>query len=406
MTAPPPPIPKHLIRSHTSQVNVVCFSDDNERIYSGDFDGTVVVTSTRSLRAIATWKAHTDGLLGIQEWAEQEQIITHGRDNKLHVWRTVKEPARILGGSASLPGLQAPELCYSMDVNALNYCRFSLLPFPEDALTDERRALIAVPNLMESAHADVWTLPEKQRLHAAIGKAGQEPTLSDGRDVRNPVGIIMSMHLSTMPHPHTAGRTRLRLMCGYENGSVTMRERTGDGETSIEGLGWDVLWSVRLHVESVMAMIVSRDGVFALSVSADHIVGRYNLAEAEKPELLASACTVHRTKHPGNGSVSIRDDGRVCAVGGWDGKVRLYSTKTFKSLGSLAYHKKNCQSVAFAHLRSDMRSSGTATDTEGSEEEDEDDMSEAEKEERTRWLVSGGQDSRVVVWSLMDFDRS
>ena len=39
-----------------------------------------------------------------------------------------------------------------MDVNALNYCRFSLLPLPEDACTEDRRALVAVPNLVESAH--------------------------------------------------------------------------------------------------------------------------------------------------------------------------------------------------------------------------------------------------------------
>lgn len=65
----------------------------------------------------------------------------------------------------------------------------------------------------------------------------------------------MSMHLSTVtvPHPHAdaPGRTRLRLLCGYENGSVTMREHTRDDkEVSIEGMGWDVLWTVRLHVES------------------------------------------------------------------------------------------------------------------------------------------------------------
>ena len=46
----------------------------------------------------------------------------------------------------------------------------------------------------------------------------------------------MSMHLSRAPHPHTAGHSRLRLLCGYENGSVTMREYTGGpGATSIEG---------------------------------------------------------------------------------------------------------------------------------------------------------------------------
>lgn len=27
-----------------------------------------------------------------------------------------------------------------------------------------------------------------------------------------------------------------------------------------------------------------------------------------------------RTKHPGSGAVAIRNDGRVCAVGGWDGR--------------------------------------------------------------------------------------
>ncbi|KAI0710149.1 WD-40 repeat-containing protein [Earliella scabrosa] len=397
MSAPPPPTPKHLIRSHRAQVNVVHVSEDNERIYSGDAEGTVVITSTRSLRAIAHWKAHTDGLLGVQEW--EGSIITHGRDNKLHVWTAVYEPSRSLGGSAALPGLQTPTLSYSLDVNALNYCRFSLLPLPEDARTEDRHALVAVPNLVESAYADVWTLPGKQRLHAAIGKDGQTATASDGRDVRNPIGIIMSLHLSTVPHPHAAGRTRPRLLCAYENGSVTMREYTREEkEASVEGIGWDVLWTVRLHVESVMAMAMSRDGSFALTVSADHLIGRYNLSEAERPESLSTACTVHRTKHPGNASVAIRDDGRVCAIGGWDGRIRLFSTKSFKPLGTLSYHKKNCQSVAFARYDTQGGSCAHAAD-------DDDDMTEAEKVERTRWLVSGGQDGRVGIWSLMEFGR-
>ena len=72
--APPPPTPKHLLRSHGAQVNALWVSDDNERVYSGDGAGTVVVTSTRTLRALAAWKAHDDGLLGVQEWGQR--IIT------------------------------------------------------------------------------------------------------------------------------------------------------------------------------------------------------------------------------------------------------------------------------------------------------------------------------------------
>lgn len=74
----------------------------------------------------------------------------HARDNKLHVWERVLEPAAALGHAASL-SLPTPPLCYSMDVNALNYCRFSLMPLAESARNDERRALIALPNLVESS---------------------------------------------------------------------------------------------------------------------------------------------------------------------------------------------------------------------------------------------------------------
>lgn len=45
---------------------------------------------------------------------------------------------------------------------------------------------------------------------------------------------------------------------------------------------------------------------------------------------------------------------------------------------------------------------------EGGDEEDDDDdeMSTEEKASRSRWLVSGAKDGRVVVWALMDFAAS
>ena len=87
--------------------------------------------------------------------------------------------------------------------------------------------------------------------------------------------------------------------------------------------------------------------------------------------------------------------------------MRLYSTKTFKPLGTLSYHKKSCQAVAFA--RSEPRSIGGDGGGERHEEDEDeygDEMSEVEKEERTRWLVSGGQDHRVTIWSLIDFGKT
>lgn len=53
-------------------------------------------------------------------------------------------------GEATLTESSAPTLCYSMDVNALNYCRFSLLT-PSPDIEEELTVLLAVPNLVESS---------------------------------------------------------------------------------------------------------------------------------------------------------------------------------------------------------------------------------------------------------------
>jgi hypothetical protein len=41
---------------------------------------------------------------------------------------------------------------------------------------------------------------------------------------------------------------------------------------------------------------------------------------------LETTGTVFRTKHPGNGAVAFHDDGRVCAIGGWDGRCVPHPT--------------------------------------------------------------------------------
>lgn len=61
----------------------------------------------------------------------------------------------------------------------------------------------------------------------------------------------MSMHLLEAQHPNVSDQTQLRLLCGYENGSViALGYASKDKPTSIEGRGWDMVWTVKLHVES------------------------------------------------------------------------------------------------------------------------------------------------------------
>lgn len=60
-------------------------------------------------------------------------------------------------------------------------------------------------------------------------------------------------------------------------------------------------------------------------------------------------------------------------------RIRLYSTKSFKHLGTLEYHKDNCQAIAFARR---AENSG----------------------DKECWLAAGGKDGRISLWKL-DFRK-
>ena len=63
----------------------------------------------------------------------------------------------------------------------------------------------------------------------------------------------MSLHLFSKPHPSASDRDQLHLLTAYESGSVALWAYTNiERIKSVEGRGWDALWSVKLHAESSM----------------------------------------------------------------------------------------------------------------------------------------------------------
>ncbi|CAE6457174.1 unnamed protein product [Rhizoctonia solani] len=399
----PPPSPFKVLRTHNVQINTLDFFHNNEYLVVGDSSGRVSITSTRTFRPVADWNAHTDSVLGVQEWGGK--IITHGRDNKLHFW-DLTPAAPLLADAASTPNLSTPTLISSMDVNALNYCRFSLYP----TQSDPPRALLALPNLIESELIDIWEFPGKTRLHAAIGTIkGAPPRMpfsDEGRDIYK-TGIVMSLHVSQT-------ELYMRMLAGYESGTVTLWVRQlSESPRSIEGNGWNSVWSVKNHLEAVMGMAVTSDSTMAASISADNLICRYDLNPEPKPGAMQLA--PHETKHLGNGAVGFRADGRVMGVAGWDGAVRLYSTglrradeaengtvvdrsRKVRSLGTLEHFKESCFAMAFANeLRAGTGTSGLI--------EDEDSGSLEALENRSKWLAVGGKTGRIAIWELDTFEK-
>lgn len=108
------------------------------------------------------------------------------------------------------------------------------------------------------------------------------------------------------------------------------------------------------------------------------------------------------------------------SVTGVSNRIRLYSTKTFKPLGTLDYHKHGVQALAFARnapLQPQTQGGGDgdgsrsgvtpASVRQGGDADDDEDeeFSSSEIEARKRWLVAGGKDGRISVWELMDFAK-
>jgi hypothetical protein len=122
-------------------------------------------------------------------------LKSHGRDNKLHVWKLHSQTSSTVLGSALAPGSLTPEIGYSLDVNALNFCRFSLLCLDVVPPSADMRALVAVPNLVESSlasassslcrEAAMW-LSTLTRLISGLSRPWREYTQPSEEAIRIP----------------------------------------------------------------------------------------------------------------------------------------------------------------------------------------------------------------------------
>jgi WD40 repeat protein len=56
------------------------------------------------------------------------------------------------------------------------------------------------------------------------------------------------------------------------------------------------------------------------------------------------------TGHSGQQSLRVRSDGRLLVTGGWDWRIRIYSSKTLKEVAVLKWHEQGVYAVAFGEI--------------------------------------------------------
>ena len=135
-------------------------------------------------------------------------------------------------------------------------------------------------------------------------------------------------------HSSSTDINATHLIAGYENGSLVL---------------WDLSSScvkheTQLFTEPVMALDYNSIVNKGVSVSTGCDVIFWTVTTSDQLEVTSKV----EMTNAGAGCVGIRGDGRVVAIGCWDGRARLYSMKSAKLLALLDFHKGSVQSVAFS----------------------------------------------------------
>lgn len=256
--------------------------------------------------------------------------------------------------------------------------------------------------------------------------------------------------------------SRLTLIVGYESGHTTVVQ-----ENPI--IGWCRLYLSQPHSQPILSLGVTLNMASYITSGADGIIAKHPLSSLSppltqlvqpqsgptpqktpvknpsllsgmfaqtpstastqppkspvKPEVVTKPLKVVQTKHSGQQSLRIRNDGKIFATAGWDTKVRVYSVASLKELAVLKWHKEGCFAVAFAEVintqegkegTSEGKLEGDKTNTESTEGGETAmvappkrvGLAVSPKERRiqqatqTHWVAAGSKDGKVSLWDI------
>ncbi|EFQ86945.1 hypothetical protein PTT_17742 [Pyrenophora teres f. teres 0-1] len=102
------------------------------------------------------------------------------------------------------------------------------------------------------------------------------------------------------------------------------------------------------------------------------------------------------TKHAGQQSLRVRSDGRLLVTGGWDARIRIYSSRTLKEVAVLKWHKQGVYAVAFAEILTaeDFRNQDYVR-VFGEQPEPRETQVKLK-----HWVAAGAKDGKISMWEV------
>lgn len=153
-----------------------------------------------------------------------------------------------------------------------------------------------------------------------------------------------------------------------ESGQTESESQLADSETSLE--------FAKSAIKGTNSQTHKPGGLSSLLSSSSASLPRARPAPPVQSAIaLQPPYKTTNTKHAGQQSLRVRSDGRLLVTGGWDARVRIYSSKTLKEVAVLKWHKEGVYAVAFGELLS------------------------ADAPAR-HWVAAGAKDGKVSLWEV------
>lgn len=206
--------------------------------------------------------------------------------------------------------------------------------------------------------------------------------------------------------------SNLTLVSAYEDGVSTVMQQCANRSS------WIMTYKAQAHSQPILSLdVIPEQGCFITS-SADAIIAKHRIPVVSGLEASADGATqeatqgqhpikTNNTKHAGQQSLRLRDDGRIFATGGWDSMIRVYSTKTLNEVAALKWHQVGCYAVAFARVsRPASKPSGSEEPSQTSETDSIAIRDVSVKDRRishakdAHWLAAGSKDGKISLWDM------
>eukprot|EP01105_Mastigella_eilhardi_P026997 TRINITY_DN807_c0_g1_i3.p1 TRINITY_DN807_c0_g1~~TRINITY_DN807_c0_g1_i3.p1 ORF type:complete len:322 (-),score=62.59 TRINITY_DN807_c0_g1_i3:127-1092(-) len=311
----------------------------HSRTQNGEVQGWSVETKKQMFKLDAERGV---SVLNLQTARDKPWLFSQGKNGVVQCWDL---------------GQSAPQFVSALQTQCGSFCRFSV-PDCSAAALSAGSMLLAVPGASGNV-VQIWDV-HNQKVAQTINPEAYGPKR----------GLVMAVNMFTPPQ---AQSPMLTILC--EDGHLTF---------------WDIsaaacLCDLPLHSDAdtglSMALYAPQYAFGVTGFAGSHL--RYVQLDYDAGAVSASVTAELALPEDGPcgvSDVSIRQDGKLVITGGWDHRVRVFSTgRTPRPLAVLRLHTATVNAVDFC------RPGAPAATVAGADQ---------------RLFVSASADKRVALWSL------